>query len=387
MIEEEMQRVPSFAVQAKRRWVASLLRLAVLFAAAISVALAASPAQAHQQGRSYCSVTTVPGGLDVTVETSFEHLVPVLGLASPQPSDADVLAARERLAQQLEDRVQARTAEGPCRVASDPPLLATRENTRVAEVTLHYQCPPGPVTLRNTWRFDVDPNGEVVCAIDGAAWVFRAGIEEADLGAPPTLGQVLRSFVGSGALHVFGGIDHVLFIVALLVAAASARQKSLVAGLKATAAVVTGFTLGHSVTLIGAGLDWVRLDSRLTESVIALSIVVVGVENIVRSEVRWRMLTATLFGLVHGFGFATVLAETELPRRGAVWALLAFNLGIEAAQLLIVLLLFPPLALAARKSWFRSGVLIPVSATVAVLASVWFVKRAGHVEFLPWLGS
>jgi hypothetical protein len=131
----------------------------------------------------------------------------------------------------------------------------------------------------------------------------------------------------------------------------------------------------------------VRLDSRLTESVIALSIVVVGVENIVRSEVRWRMLTATLFGLVHGFGFATVLAETELPRRGAVWALLAFNLGIELAQLLIVLVLFPPLALAARRSWFRSGVLIPVSATVALLASLWFVKRAGQLEFLPWLGS
>jgi len=99
------------------------------------------------------------------------------------------------------------------------------------------------------------------------------------------------------------------------------------------------------------------------------------------------MITASLFGLVHGFGFASVLAETELPRRGAVWALLAFNLGIELAQLSIVLLLFPPLALAAKKSWFRSGILIPISATVAVLASLWFVKRAGHVEFLPWLGS
>jgi hypothetical protein len=384
MIGQEMQRVPSFGGRAKAR---GLLLAWFSIAVALCLALTTFVAEAHQQGRSYCSVTTVTGGVDVTVETSFEHLVPVLGLSSAQPTDDEVLAARERLAQQLEDRVQARTAAGPCSVTSDPPLLATRENTRVAEVALHYQCPPGPVTLRNTWRFDVDPKSEVVCAVDGAGWVFRVGIEEADLGAPPTLGQVLRSFVVSGAFHVFGGIDHVLFIVALLVAAAAARQKSLTAGLKATAAVVTGFTLGHSVTLIGAGLDWVRLDSRLTESVIALSIVVVGIENIVRSEVRWRMITATLFGLVHGFGFATVLAETELPRRGAVWALLAFNLGIELAQLAIVLVLFPPLALAARRSWFRSGVLIPISATVAVLASLWFIKRAGHVEFLPWLGS
>jgi HupE/UreJ protein len=380
MIEPEIQRLPSLSVPNPR---------ALIFAActALAALLFAGGAAAHQQGQSYCNVTTVVGGIDVTVETSFEHLVPVLGLGSLKPQDSEILAARDRLAQQLEDHVQARTPAGPCQVASDAPILDTREGVRVAEVTLHYQCPPGPVTLRNTWRFDVDPSSETVCAIDGAAWVFRVGIEEADLGAPPTLGQVMGSFVGSGMLHVFGGIDHVLFIVALLVAAASARQESLAAGLKATAAVVTGFTLGHSVTLIGAGLDLVRLPPRLTESVIALSIVVVGVENIARKEIRWRMLTATLFGLVHGFGFATVLAETELPRRGAVWALLAFNLGIEAAQLTIVALLFPPLALAARRSWFRGGMLIPVSATVAVLASLWFVKRAAHVEFLPWLGS
>src|SRR5262249_4348131 len=141
-------------------------------------------------------------------------------------------------AQQLEDHVQARTPEGPCQVTSDAPIFDTREGVRVAEVTLHYQCPRGPVTLRNTWRFDIDPSSETLCAIDGAAWVFRVGIEEANLGAPPTFGQVLSSFVGSGMLHVYGGIDHVLFIVALLVAAATARRESLAAGFKATAAVV-----------------------------------------------------------------------------------------------------------------------------------------------------
>jgi hypothetical protein len=94
-----------------------------------------------------------------------------------------------------------------------------------------------------------------------------------------------------------------------------------------------------------------------------------------------------LFGLVHGFGFASVLAETELPRRGAVWALLAFNVGIELAQLAIVLVLFPVLTLLARRDFYRSGILVPSSATVALLATVWFVKRAAGLDFLPWLGS
>jgi hypothetical protein len=82
-----------------------------------------------------------------------------------------------------------------------------------------------------------------------------------------------------------------------------------------------------------------------------------------------------------------VLAETELPRRAAVWALVAFNVGIELAQLGIVIVVFPLLAWAARRPWYRAAVLTPISAAVALLAALWFVKRAAGLEFLPWLGS
>ncbi len=240
----------------------------------------------------------------------------------------------------------------------------------------------------NAWRFNVDPLAENVCAIDGSAWVFRPGSEEREIGTPPSQASVLGTFVRLGMHHVFTGIDHVLFVIALLVAAARAsRNHTLVQGLKAMATVVTGFTLGHSVTLIAAGLNLVRIDSRLTESVIALSIVVVGVENLIRKEVRWRGVTATLFGLVHGFGFASVLAETELPPRGTVWALLSFNVGIELAQLSIVIVAFPALALSARKDWYEKGLLKPISGIVALLAAIWFIKRATGAEFFPWLGA
>ncbi|MBK8998468.1 MAG: HupE/UreJ family protein [Myxococcales bacterium] len=361
------------------------MRLALLaFALVLAIAL---PASAHQLGRSYCTVQTAPGGLDVTVETSFEHLVPVLGL-SPAPSDADVLAARAALVAAHTRAISARSPAGACAVEAGPTELASAEGQRVVRVPLAFACPPGPVTLRNAWRLDVDPTSEIVCAVDGSAWAFRVGSEERGVGTPPTPAQVLVSFVKLGVHHVLSGIDHVLFVVALLLAAArGSRDQTLLRGLRQVALVVTGFTLGHSLTLIAAGLGWVRVEPRLTESVIALSIVAVAVENVLRREIRWRALTATLFGLVHGFGFASVLAETELPRRGAVWALLTFNVGIELGQLGVVAVVFVPAALAARRDWYERRLLWPASLLIAALAALWFVKRAFGLEFAPWLGG
>lgn len=360
--------------------------LVALMACALTL-LAAAPAAAHQLGRSYCTVLTVAGGLDVTLETSAEHLAPVLGSESP-PDDAEVMRRSGEIATALRERVTARTPAGPCDATVSGPELLTREGVRASSMTLHFVCPQGLVTLKNEWRLDVDPASEIVCAIDGAAWVFRLGLEEKAVGTPPSLAGVLGAFVKLGVHHVLSGIDHVLFVLVLLLAAArAARDGSMAAGLKSMAGIVTGFTLGHSVTLIAAGLGWVRVDPRVTESIIALSIVVVGAENVLREEVRWRIVTATLFGLVHGFGFASVLAETELPRRGAVSALLAFNVGIELAQLGIVLVVFPLLALGARKPWYGRYLLRPVSLAVAALALVWFAKRAFALELLPWLGS
>ncbi len=351
-------------------------------------ALLSAPAQGHQRGRSFCSVRTVPGGVDVTMETPGKHLVPILGLSEKDPSGAVLLGAKARLMQQLEDRVQPRTATGPCRFRPGALELAVLGGERGVSATAHFDCDEGPVTLRNTFGLDVDPASEVVCAIDGSAWVFRIGLEEREIGTPPTMRAMFVSFVQSGAFHVLGGIDHVLFVIALLIAAARAAGTEVFKlGIKRTTLIVTGFTLGHSVTLIAAGLGWVHVDSRLTESLIALSIVVVGVENILRKQPRMRMLTATVFGLIHGFGFASVLAETALPARGQVGALLCFNVGIELAQVGIVLVVFPMLWHAAKRSWYERVLARPLSLTVAALAALWFVKRAFALNFWPWLGG
>jgi hydrogenase/urease accessory protein HupE len=360
------------------------LVLGIVFLLVLLVTFRAS---AHALGRSYCTVTTVPGGIDVTIETGVDHLPPSTGVA-PNASEQELGAARARIFEAQRSQVSARTPAGPCTPADEKFEVVTREGALAVAATLRFSCPQGAVTLRNAWRTDIDAASEIVCAIDGSAWTFRRGLEERDVGTPPTLTEVIGRFVKSGMIHVFGGIDHVLFVIVLIVAAArSSRDEKLGAGLKRVAWVVTGFTLGHSVTLIGAGLGVLRLEPRITESVIALSIVAVGLENVLKKEIKWRSLTAMIFGLVHGFGFASVLAETELPRRGAVYALLAFNVGIELAQLAIVGVAFPLLLFAARKAWYERALLRPVSIGVSVLASFWFVKRAAEIEFWPWLGS
>lgn len=366
---------------------APLRRRCLVLLVSIALSLWAGAAAAHQLGRSYCTVATVPGGLDVTVETSSEHLAPVLGLEGT-PDDATLTARRAQIEAALRARVTARTDAGRCDAEPRGFELLTSEGVRAARVTLRMSCPAGAVTLRNEWRLDVDPASEVVCAVDGSAWAFRLGLEERLVGTPPSLYEVWWRFVRLGVHHVVSGIDHVLFVLVLLLGAAwGSRDEHMRAGLGRVAGIVTGFTLGHSVTLLAAGLDLVRVDSRLTESLIALSIVVVGVENALRDELRWRWVTATAFGLIHGFGFASVLANTELPRRGAVGALLSFNVGIELAQLGLVIAVFPLLALAARKPSYRPWLLRPLSLAIAAVATLWFVKRAFGLEALPWLGS
>jgi len=102
---------------------------------------------------------------------------------------------------------------------------------------------------------------------------------------------------------------------------------------------------------------------------------------------RGRATTSALFGLVHGFGFASALAQIGLPRRGAIPSLLAFNVGIELAQLVIVLACLPLLIRARGQAWFRPRLLVPGCCCIATIAGVWFVKRAFGLAILPWLGG
>ena len=139
---------------------------------------------------------------------------------------------------------------------------------------------------------------------------------------------------------------------------------------------MTAFTIAHSVTLSLAALDVVRLPSRLTESVIAASIVVAALNNIFPVVTESRARIAFSFGLLHGFGFASVLADMGLPSGARVLSLVAFNTGIEAGPLAVVLALVPVAYALRTASVYRRTVLPWGSAAIAALAFVWLVQRA-----------
>ncbi|MEO5732069.1 MAG: HupE/UreJ family protein, partial [Rubrivivax sp.] len=148
--------------------------------------------------------------------------------------------------------------------------------------------------------------------------------------------------------------------------------------------IVTAFTVAHSITLSLAVLGVVSLPSRVVESSIAASVVLAALNNVFPLFHGRRWLVAFTFGLLHGFGFASVLVDLGLPQQALALALLGFNLGVEVGQLTIVAL-FLPLAYLLRRGWFyRRVVLTGGSVVIAMLAAVWFVERAFVLKLLPF---
>jgi len=213
-------------------------------------------------------------------------------------------------------------------------------------------------------------------------------VVEFDLGTN-NLRAIILSYIQQGAHHIWIGYDHILFLVTLLLSAVLTRTErkwlpveDFSAAFWSTAKVVTAFTLAHSVTLSVAAFGLVELPSRLVESVIAASIVVAAINNLYPVVTRRLWVMAFVFGLMHGFGFASVLNEFGLPPDRKLTALLSFNVGVELGQLAIVVGILPFLYLA-RKSLAYTRVVMPVgSLVIAVVAVIWLVERATGVTYL-----
>jgi hydrogenase/urease accessory protein HupE len=180
---------------------------------------------------------------------------------------------------------------------------------------------------------------------------------------------VILRFLREGVLHIFGGPDHILFILGLLLLGGSLRQ---------LVKIVSAFTLAHSITLTLAATGILALSPRLVEPLIALSIVAVALENLRHraSPHDIRPWLAFGFGLIHGFGFAGALAEVGLPRESLALALVAFNLGVEMGQATIVLFA-APLIRAVATNWPKIGerLVWQGSLGVAAMGCFWLVQR------------
>ena len=182
--------------------------------------------------------------------------------------------------------------------------------------------------------------------------------------APPTF----LGFIIMGVEHIAIGYDHLLFLFGLLIVARNFKSALL---------IITCFTIAHSITLGVATFDLVSIPPKFTESVIALSIVYVGVENLIRhSEPKGRWLLTFVFGLIHGFGFASVLRELGVGSHGSVvMPLFSFNLGVELGQIAIAAVALPIMwQLRKREKFLKYG--IPAcSVIIAIAGAFWFVQR------------
>jgi hydrogenase/urease accessory protein HupE len=179
---------------------------------------------------------------------------------------------------------------------------------------------------------------------------------------------VVKKFTRAGIEHIVIGPEHLLFLIGLLLLGGSFRQ---------LACIVTAFTVAHSVTLTLAALDIVTPPERLIEPAIALSIVYVGVDNLLVHGGRdLRIWIALAFGLVHGFGFAGGLRQMSLSPRALGWALVSFNVGVEIGQLLVVAAFTWALAALRSRSETAGRQLVFVGSIVVVAAGTfWFVQR------------
>jgi len=205
--------------------------------------------------------------------------------------------------------------------------------------------------------------------------VFAPGSRQLDLPRAETPARVVASYVRIGTEHILLGFDHLLFLTCLVLIAGTLRRVAL---------TVTGFTLGHALTISLASLGIVHVDNRLVEALIALSIVFVATE-LARGRddtltMRYPVLVAAGFGTLHGLGFAGALAEISLAQTAVALSLVGFNLGVEAGQLIFVLAVLGAIAAGRR---LGSGLQAvdglrlrhAAVAGIGILSSVWFWQR------------
>jgi hypothetical protein len=203
--------------------------------------------------------------------------------------------------------------------------------------------------------------------IEGAAasvpFALAAGI------APMSRGEVVRTYLRLGFTHILPkGTDHILFVLGIFLLSIHLRPILL---------QVTAFTVAHTITLALTIYGVVSLSPRIVEPMIALSIVYVAVENVVTPKLTpWRVALVFGFGLLHGMGFAGVLAELGLPKSEFLPALLCFNAGVELGQLTVIGVAFLLIGLPFRnRPWYRRRIVIPGSLAIAAVGLFWFVQR------------
>jgi len=341
------------------------------------VLASAPPISAHPAPFSYLDVRLSPSPVTGTLTLHDFDVAHELGIADPDIlGDPSVVAAH---AAALAALVRARLvleADGKAlrwEITGARPLA----DRSAVELTWHVPDARGVGRLAvHAALFPYDPNHQTFVNLYEDGRLVRQEILNSTrnslefyTGTRQGAVAVFKTFTASGIHHIAIGPDHILFIVGLLLLGGTVRRLLL---------IISAFTLGHSITLSLAALGIVTPPAHVIEPAIALSIVYVGADNLlVGSKGRdARAWVALFFGLVHGFGFASVLRETGLPPRALGLSLFSFNLGVEIGQAIIVLIVASLLgAIRARRPAATRPIVLAGSLVVIAAGTYWFVQR------------
>jgi hypothetical protein len=268
-----------------------------------------------------------------------------------------------------------------CAIAFDGPLHAHDADTGYAAFDARLACGPAP-RLHYTLFAGIDASHRLALQEGTGAPRLLAPGSRVELRITDAVDADAAGLLAQGVTHILGGLDHLLFLIALLLPAVLVREgrhwraaADARVALAQVAWIATAFTLAHSITLALASFGVVRVPASLIEPLIAVTVLLAALNNLWPVVRRRLALVAFAFGLVHGFGFAEVLAPLGLPARQLAVALLAFNVGVEAGQLLVVVASFA--VLAALRGWpgYPRWVLGAGSAAVGLVAIGWIVER------------
>lgn len=342
-----------------------LCAVSLLFAAAIPTALA------HITSTGLATLDASTGKPEYRLTLNAREVGP--GAADLPTAAAGDTAAASRIAGWAPTLITLAADGKPCRIARVRVQGSQLGDERVA-LWLDFACPSVPGTLRLDERFWQQFGGHYrtitsIRRADGTREerVFDREQLGAELAAQPAPSRGWIDFARLGVEHILSGADHLLFLAALLLGSRS---------LRALLITVTAFTLAHSAALALAVLGWVAVSPAIVEPLIAASIVWVALENLLLASAPMvrRYALAFAFGLIHGLAFSEVLRELQLGGWALARGLISFNLGVEAGQALVVVVLAPLLAWTARhaaaRRWERAASLV-----IALAGAGWLVQR------------
>jgi HupE/UreJ protein len=370
-----------------------------LLLAFLAALLLAGPAHAHGVGTSQFHMTIegarIEGYCDIHLTDARRvlgldpNLAPEAGWLDLRPHEAELRALIVRAWSLKAD------SAGVCPIEfTSAPMEWNREQD-VVHLSYVADCPSAPahLTLHSDFMFDLDPKYRVYFSIEDArvtsVGVFRTDLRSVTIDVKQFhLWPTVFEFIREGMWHIWSGLDHMLFLLALLLPAPLLRsggewqpRPALWPTAREVLKVVTSFTLAHTLTLCLSFFGVLVPPAQWVETGIAISVFAAAWNNIQPFLPGRAWAMAMTFGLVHGLGFAGALKNLSMPRNAHGLALGAFNLGVEIGQILLVIPTLPLLYYASRQRWYPRAVMGVGSLAIAWMATLWVLERGFGLRF------